>query len=357
MTQNSPPGHRTLREILSQPETWRETSRRLSADGTLDRLKRAFSADRPWLFVGCGSSYYLSQLVASLWGRHLHIRASAVTASDLLFSPEETLWRAGADQMVLISRSGETTEVLRAAELLKSPAPPRTLSVTCNGQTPLAALCTHTLALPWADEESMVGTRSLTSMLVAFQRLGLAFAGDPGMEAALDALPDRGRAFLQASAGRIQRFAEERRFTDFIFMGQGPRYWLAQESALKVMEMSSSYAQAYHTLEVRHGPRAIADRDTLITLLASEASLDEEIRVLAELRRAGAATCLVARRATEAARESSDLLIELGDDQPEPAQHAMSAVVAQLLGVTIGIRKGLDPDRPHNLTRAVVLDR
>ena len=102
------------------------------ASGALEHLAEIFSPRSPWLFVGCGSSYYLSRLIAALWTKHFYIPATAVPASELLFAPEETLRRIGAEQIVLMSRSGETTEVLRAAELLQSHKTVQTLGVTCN---------------------------------------------------------------------------------------------------------------------------------------------------------------------------------------------------------------------------------
>jgi glucosamine 6-phosphate synthetase-like amidotransferase/phosphosugar isomerase protein len=42
-------------------------------------------------------------------------------------------------------------------------------------------------------------------------------------------------------------------------------------------------------------------------------------------------------------------------EEPEYARLALAAIPAQLLGLAVGLRKGLNPDVPKNLTRAVVL--
>jgi hypothetical protein len=60
-------------------------------------------------------------------------------------------------------------------------------------------------------------------------------------------------------------------------------------------------------------------------------------------------------RATPELRKHSDLLIELGLEGPEFARYAVSAIPGHLMGTAIGLRKGLNPDAPKNLTRAVVL--
>mgnify|MGYP001385542949 CR=1 FL=1 len=348
-------GQQTLQEILTQPATWQETARQCERNAEVLEALQFVSPEEPCLFVACGSSYYLSQTIAAQWTKLLEAACTAVPASELLFAPDEALRRTSARQVVLVSRSGKTTEVLRAGEMLKGRETVRTLGVTCSGSSVLEELCTHTVKLPWADEKSMVMTRSFTSILLLFERLGAKLAGDDGLASALDGLPEKTTRWLEKNADRIRAFGMKRRFVDFVFLGQGAHYWLAQEAALKMTEMSSSYAQAYHTLEFRHGPKSIASGETLITFLFSEAAADEEILLLGELKKLGAATMVVANRATAALRRESDLVIELGLDEPEYARLAMTAIPAQLLGLAVGLRKGLNPDAPKNLTRAVVL--
>jgi glucosamine--fructose-6-phosphate aminotransferase (isomerizing) len=350
------PGQQTIQEILSQPATWLETARQFGQNGKLAEIVENFSAEEPWLFVACGSSYYLSRTIAAQWSALLKTRCTAVPASELLFAPREMMQRTGAHQVVLVSRSGKTTEVLRAAQWLKANAAARTLGVTCSENSALAETCTHILKLPWADEKSMVMTRSFTSILLLFERLGAKFAGDAGLASALDGMPEKTAAWLAANADKIRAFGAKRRFADYVFLGQGAHFWLAQEAALKMTEMSSSYAQAYHTLEFRHGPKSIASKDTLITFLLSDAATEEESSLTGELKKLGAAILVIANRATPALRRDSDLLIELGLDEPEYARLALTAIPAQLLGLEVGLRKGLNPDVPKNLTRAVVLD-
>ncbi len=109
-------GHQTRQEIFSQPETGVETALRFEQDGTLARFAQNFTKEGPWLFVACGSSYYFSRTIAAQWAKLLSVPCTAVPASELLFAPQEVIRRTGARQVVLVSRSGKTTEVLRAAE-------------------------------------------------------------------------------------------------------------------------------------------------------------------------------------------------------------------------------------------------
>ena len=334
---------------------WAETDANLASAGTIDRLAAQFTANEPWLFVACGSSYYLSQLVSAIWSRNFALRCAVVPASEFLFAPEEVLRSTGATQVVFVSRSGETTEVIRAAEILQRRSDIRSLGVTCNAASPFEALCTRTFTLPWADEKSTVMTRSFTSILLAFQRLGARLCGDRALPAALDRLAQVAQPWLDLNADKIRKFASKRRFADFVFLGQGAHYWLAQEAALKVTEMSASYAQAYHTLEFRHGPRSIAGPDTLITFFISDAAQAEESLLVRELKALRAVNLVIVNRATAELKAASDLLVELNLGGPEFARFVVAAIPAHILGTAAGLRKGLDPDSPKNLTRAVVL--
>jgi glucosamine--fructose-6-phosphate aminotransferase (isomerizing) len=124
---------------------------------------------------------------------------------------------------------------------------------------------------------------------------------------------------------------------------------------LKVTESSCSYAQVFHSLEFRHGPKSIAGAGTLITFLMSETSYDAELELLEEVKALGAATMVIANRVDSRAQSASDFAIELGLQSPEYARPAAFAVWGQLYGVYYGLKKGLNPDSPRNLTRVVEL--
>ena len=120
--------------------------------------------------------------------------------------------------------------------------------------------------------------------------------------------------------------------------------------------MSVSYGQCFHTLEFRHGPKSIVGPETLIIFLLSEQGYDAECEVLQEIKGLGGTTVAIANRAEQRARAASDLLIELDFELPELARMAPYVFAGQLIGLYTGLKKGLDPDNPRNLSRVVMLD-
>jgi glutamine---fructose-6-phosphate transaminase (isomerizing) len=120
--------------------------------------------------------------------------------------------------------------------------------------------------------------------------------------------------------------------------------------------MSASYAQSFHTLEFRHGPKAVVGPETLVIFLLSERGYDAECDVLEEIKSLGGTTLTLTNQADERARAASDLLIEFGFELPELARMAPYVFAGQLIGLYTGLKKGLDPDNPRNLSRVVILN-
>ena len=69
-----------------------------------------------------------------------------------------------------------------------------------------------------------------------------------------------------------------------------------------------------------------------------------------------AMTLVVTNRVDDAVRAASDLVVDLQLDVPEYARLPPYLFVGQLLGLHTGLKKGLDPDSPRNLSRVVLLD-
>jgi glucosamine--fructose-6-phosphate aminotransferase (isomerizing) len=192
-------------------------------------------------------------------------------------------------------------------------------------------------------------------MLLGLQYLGATVSGNDAFRRALFELPQQVEPLLSDIPQRLRLFVESRTFSDFVFLAQAPLFGIASECMLKVTESSCSYAQVFHSLEFRHGPKAIAGVETLIVFLMSEGSYESEVELLQEMKALGAATIVIANRVDHRAQHSSDFAIELGLHSPEYVRPAAFVIWGQLYGVYYGLKKGLNPDSPKNLTRVVEL--
>ncbi|MEV0368963.1 SIS domain-containing protein [Streptomyces sp. NPDC050636] len=287
-------------ELRSQPETWRAAAQMGAAGGPLPKAGQRVAV------VGCGTSWFMAQSYAAL-------RESAgLGVTDPFAASEAFLGSAREyDAVVAITRSGTTTEVLRVLDAVKGRIP--TVTVLGDPETPAVTISDETVALPFADEKSVVQTRFATTALMLLR----AHLGEDVSGAVSDA-----QEALTAPIEQEWVDAEQ-----FSFLGTGWTFGLANEAALKMREASQSWTESYPAMEYRHGPIAIAAPGR-VTWLFGQAPEGLE----ADVARTGARFVCHTR----------DPLADL--------------VLVQRVALERARARGLDPDNPRSLTRSVMLE-
>jgi glutamine---fructose-6-phosphate transaminase (isomerizing) len=349
------PSH-TINEIVSQGQVWQSVLQHLDQTDLLNKILADSKSATDWIFVGCGTSFYLAEAAAHSWTLLTGEPARAIPASEILLFPALYPTQSEASRAVVVSRSGHTSEAVRAANLLRQNKRVKTIGITCGDSTPLQQTCDFTIVLRAADEQSMVMTRSFTSMMIMLQLMAARRGGVANYAQMLQQNAATVCSRIQAFCDAAQQFVQGRSFANYVFLGQGPHYAIAREGALKIMEMSCSYSQSFHTLEFRHGPKSIVSPATCLTFFLSKDGYSAEAEVLAEMKELGGVTIAICDAASAAVKGASDLVFELGGGANELAALPMSIIPAQLLGYFTAVRKGLNPDSPKNLSRVVMLD-
>jgi glucosamine--fructose-6-phosphate aminotransferase (isomerizing) len=342
-------GH-TYREIKSQSETW--TSTLNSFQGQSAGLPGFFNKPcSEIIFTGCGSTYYLSMTASVIWQSLTGTTARALPASELWLFPG--VYFSGQDPLlVTISRSGETTETLRALDAFRERTGRESLAITCNPQSRLARESTFNLIARNAEEKSVAQTRSFTSMLLLAQAAAGLAARQPDYLARLALIPTAFNRLLLAYEGLAKQLAEDFRLNHMVFLGSGANYGLACEAMLKMKEMSLTRSEAFHFLEFRHGPKSIVTEETLVIGLVSESAREEEGKVLAEMRALGAKVLSLSESQADL---SAGETVQINSGLDDLARGALYLPVLQLMAYYRAIDKGLNPDRPTNLEAVVRL--
>lgn len=288
----------TAREIETQPDVWAR------ALGAAQESGAVFGATgQRVLILGCGTSAFVAESLALLRER------AGLGLTDAAYASE---WQPGReyDRVVLITRSGTTSEILAALELIAPDV--TTAAVTAVHGSPVEAAVTETLVLDYADEESVVQTRFPTAVLALARA---AFGYD---------LSDLVREGRDALAADLPVRAAD--YDHFVQLGSGWTYGLAQEAALKIREAAQAWAESYPVLDYRHGPIAVAHPGTLVTIFGpADPSLVADI-------------------------EATGATVQHSDQDP-----LVQLLQAQRLAVELAESRGLTPDTPRHLTRSVVL--
>ncbi|GIG01696.1 SIS domain-containing protein [Catellatospora citrea] len=284
-------------EINSQPDLWRRAvTQAAEVTGALPRPGERVAV------VGCGTSWFMAMAYAAL-------REAAGQGETDAFAGSEFPVERPYDRIIAITRSGTTTEVL---DILRK-AGGRSTVLVGDVDTPAVTLARDVIAMPWADERSVVQTRFATSALTLLRAsLGedLAKAADDAQRA-LD-LP------LPLDPATVEQVT---------FVGRGWTNGLAQEAALKCREAATFWTEAYPAMDFRHGPISISTTGRAVWAFGEvPPGLREDVE-------ATGATFV-------------------HDPSLDPLAHL---VVAQRFAVALAEHKGLNPDTPRHLTRSVVL--
>jgi len=131
-------------------------------------------------------------------------------------------------------------------------------------------------------------------------------------------------------------------------------FWDRQRGHAQGDESSCSYAQVFHSLEFRHGPKSIVNPRSLLGLFISD-KLRRRGRSAREMSTLGATTMAVTSQPTSRIRAAADSWSKVPSGS-EDSRLAASRLAGQLLGLYTGLKKGLDPDSPRNLSQVVILN-
>ena len=286
-------------EVASQPECW------LRAAALAPEVAGSLPARGERVAVaGCGTSWFIAQSYAAAREAAGYGETDAFAASE--FPPGRRY-----DRILALSRSGTTTEILDLLARAGRAVP--TVAITADASTPIAAAADAVIALDFADERSVVQTRFATSELALLR----AHLGE-------DLAPVAGAARRVLAAPLPAQMIEARQFT---FLGTGWTCGLASEAALKLREAAGLWTEAYPAMEYRHGPIAVTGPGSVVWLFGPPPDgLAREIAATGGL-------------VWQSEEEPMAELVRV---------HRLAAVAARA--------RGLDPDRPRNLSRSVILD-
>jgi len=237
--------------------------------------------------LGCGSSYSLAKSMATMTRMHTGISAVALAGGDLLIHAERYAASLEGCLLVAVSRSGSTSEILRAVEILKTLGCGFTLGVlTCVEDSPLSRIGDVVLEMPWAFDNSVCQTRTVSCLYFAYA-YGLAVLNkDEALLSGLRAFPSDGHAFAQ----RVENLTKDIAalpWTHSVVLGDAEIGGICEEGALAFKEICQLPSNYYHVLDARHGPMVLFGEETLI--LAALSGSDYELRFIEDMVKKGSA--------------------------------------------------------------------
>ena len=356
----------TPHEIWQQPSTWIQTFARCrERNSELKSLLcgagvgRGSSSPAVYL-VGAGTSDYIGRAMAPLLRRQWRCDVWALPSTTLLTDFDDFHF-AGRDYLwISFSRSGDSPEGVALLErALDQHRTIRHLVITCNARGQMAQLCARhgerALALVLDDavnDRGLAMTSSFSNMLLAGQ-CAAHWENPADFGEIVAVMAETGRQFVPAAA-EVAAAVSSVECTRACFVGSGALRAVADESALKVVELSAGKVTtlAETPLGLRHGPMSSVDSNSLfVAYLSSERRRrGYELDLLYEINRKqlGRVRVAVTVQGIDDVSPLADycLSLDCAADFPDLYRPVLDVMFGQLVGLFASMRHGLKPDQP-----------
>lgn len=384
----APYPHWTIKEIMEQPEAISRTlnyGARFDQDGLvklggLESNKEMMLGVRHLMMAACGTS-----LFASMYGAQLLKSLKCFDTVQVVDAAEVTAesFPAYDGGLCVTSQSGETKDTHRSLVHASEQLIP-CFSVVNQVGSLIARSTNCGVYLNAGREHAVASTKAFTTQVTAMaliagwfaqNRLPASVMTGSGPSKALTnashhANTQRRQELIEAihrlpiytgmtllTRPQVERLAEKLKAKEHMFiLGKGYAESIAKEGALKIKEITYVHAEGFSGGALKHGPFALLEKDTPVVCIILNDQHAELMRIAAtEVRARGAHTVIIT--------DKKSLAEGLGDPEDViviPSNGPLSALLAvvplQLLAYEMAIKRGINPDKPKNLAKAVTVD-
>jgi len=369
-TQKGKHPHFMIKEILEQPEVFSslitthldlnksQIDLKLSK-GSLEALNQSLKNSSQLLILACGSSYFTGLFAKYVLEDLAGLSVQVEVASEFIYRKAHLLSKTS---VLFISQSGETADILTAFKQIEKEN--LTSLSLCNVANSTLDRKSHfSLNMQAGKELAVASTKSFSASLLsliflAFHIKKIKYEINEKEESdfikELLKLPFLIKPLLNSGNFFLEIMEELKNCKNFFYLGRGFYYPIALEGALKLKEIAYLHAEAYPSGEMKHGPLAMIDKNTLLLALLPPESLlyQKSLTNIKEALSRGAR--LIAIGGEKKLKESQHLL-KL--PKTHPLLHPLlSLIPLQMMAYYISRSYGYNADRPRNLAKSVTVE-
>lgn len=362
--------HFMLKEIFEQPKALTDTLRpRLVFDGNSPKdikfdeieFNDAWLNAKRIVITACGTAYHAGVVAKYAFEQIARVPVVVDVASE--FRYRNPIFEKD-DIFIVISQSGETADTLAAMRLAKEKNVHVIAITNCVGST--VSREADDVIYTWAGPEiAVASTKAYTTQLMCLYLLALKLAS---VQKKIDSkeyvryldqlnrVPSKIQELLDDQTS-IQRFVSTNyNKSKVFFIGRLFDSATSLECALKLKEVSYMHSEAFAAGELKHGPIALIDKDTLVVATATCANLFDKLASnIQEVKTRGASTLVITQNKGDAFQKSVDEIIVI-PEVDEIFEPMLSIVPSQLFAYYCAVHRGNNPDKPRNLAKSVTVE-
>ncbi|MEK5217467.1 glutamine--fructose-6-phosphate transaminase (isomerizing) [Psychrobacillus sp. FSL H8-0487] len=351
--------HYMLKEIDEQPavirkiiQAYQNEQGELTIDPAI--LKALQDADRLYI-IAAGTSYHGGligkEYFEKIAGIPVEVHISSEFGYNMPLLSEKPIF-------MFLTQSGETADSRQVLVKIKKLGYPTITMTNVPGST-LSREADHTLLLHAGPEIAVASTKAYVAQVAVLMVTASVYALAQGKTLDYDAVKELGIVAnaVQAivdSKEEMEEIAKEFLATtrNAFFIGRNVDFYVSQEGALKLKEISYIQAEGFAGGELKHGTIALIEDGTPIIALATQKAVSLNIRGnVKEVVARGANPCIIAMEGHE----------EEGDRYVLPKVNELFAplvavIPLQLISYYAALHRDCDVDKPRNLAKSVTVE-
>lgn len=344
---------RTYFEIKRQYDTLDKTIRYFESHK--ESLRNFYLDRKPKtiIFVGSGSSYFVSQSGEIIARTEFGMNSFSIAAGDAMVNFNANKASFEGALAVAVSRSGSTTEILKTVAAMKNELGLPVVGIACVEGSELAKIADICLELPWAFDESVCQTGTVTNLYAALALLLASFADCSRTYEDIKRMTSIGDKFIEDNEDAL-KVISEKQWSSAVVLADGDVSGLAEEAALAFKEICCTHSNYYHVLDVRHGPMVLIDKNTLVVVDLKPENKQYQLDLVTDLAKKGA-TIVVLTDDSYDTIENAALHIK-HPDVGNIAEGLPLVAAVQLIAYQKALIKGVDPGNPVGLDAWIKLN-
>jgi glucosamine--fructose-6-phosphate aminotransferase (isomerizing) len=337
----------TYEEIKGQYDALKKTEKYINEKKTeIESFVEHIQA-KSFVFIGSGSSYYLSQSAEMIVKTEMGMPASSMAAGDVMVNYKSYRNIFLGSIVFAISRSGNTTEIINTINSIKKEMNVPVIGISCVEDSDLNKIADLTLNMPWAFDESVCQTRTITNLYAAIALIVSVLSKNNNISGNIEKAVASGNKFLLDYEEQFKSIGYEH-WDSVAVLADGKITGIATEAALAFNEIAKIPSNYYHLLDARHGPAVLFDENTLVIAAISKGNLDYQLSLVRDFANKGCKV-IVCKDNTINDIDNVRLNVTYGSELDDISVGIPFVNVSQMISYYKAEQKGLNPDEPEGL--------
>ena len=337
--------HYTLKEIHEQRQTIVKSMQQDKKN--LEKFCDIITGAKNIYITGSGTSYHSALLAKQIFSKS-KIHVETILSSEFQYSSDLLDENS---VLLAISQSGETADVIQSVKSAKEMGA-KVLSIVNIPTSSLARLSDSYLEVNCGPEIGVAATKSFTSQIALLYYVAdIIGRKSNGISSSKELLVKAVGQVLELDS-QIESVANRIKGSrDVYILGRSLHFPICLEGALKIKELSYIHAEGMAAGELKHGPLALIDTNSIVIVIhPNDSTYSDTLSNIHTIKSRGAKIVGISNK--------RDTLYDYQITIPtisESLYPLIEVIPLQLLAYYLSIYNNANPDYPRNLAKSVTV--